>query len=308
VIAEWLSTVGAGWLVDGLPWIGVTVFAMLNIATVRATWDGTAGMSPVTWTIWLALNAVALASLVGIGGWTPAAAQLVPVTVVCAVVSVGAVVRYRDAEPGVAWQWKVDVACGVGAVASLAALLVASDETALVLTIVTDAVAAIPTLTMAWWPSKEAPVPTTPFTSIAILAACTLVAGPADWWQTAYPLYLLGLGVAGTAVIVARRRVAEPAPMLDEVTARDTLARRPTPPEVTDRLPDAALLLHLIPAELHHERYLPAAVVANVVGRAWQHGHRTAAQHPSAAVRDPLGVWPGPVRVRDGGHEYVTFR
>jgi hypothetical protein len=99
--------------------------------------------------------------------------------------------------------------CGVGAAASLLVLLFAADRAALVLTIVTDAIAAVPTVTMAWWPSRDRPVPTAPYLSVAFAAVCTLLGGPADVWQIAYPAYLVVLGLVMAGIIIARRDMAE---------------------------------------------------------------------------------------------------
>jgi len=267
VIADWLTAVGAGWLVVGLPWIAATTFALANIDTVRGTWSGEYGSSPTTWTIWAVLSGVALAAQLGLGGWTPAAALLVPITVICALVAGGALYRYRDAVPGVAWQWRVDVACALGAIASLALLLLSSGRTALVLTIVTDAIAAVPTVTMAWWPSREQPVPVAPYVSVGAAAICTLAAAPDDLWQWAYPGYLLLLGITMTVIILTRRRTLGPAePVLDAALGADPLGLTPArplrpppqwPERTTDRMlppwwrtPHADALARLVPADL----------------------------------------------------------
>lgn len=267
MIADWLTTVGAGWLVAGLPWIAATVFVLVNVDTVRGTWTGEYGSSPTSWTIWAVLSGVALAAQLGLGGWTPAAALLAPVTAVCAGIAAAAIYRYKDAVPGVSWQWRVDVVCAVGAIVSLALLLLSSGRTALVLTILTDAIAAVPTVTMAWWPSREQPVPTAPYVSIAAAAVCTLAAAPADVWQIAYPAYLFVLGVAMTVIITTRRRTLKPVvPVLDAAVADDPLRLTPArplrpPPRWTDRTtermlppwwrsPHADALARLVPTDL----------------------------------------------------------
>src|SRR6476646_4457283 len=230
MIADWLTVHGLGWLVAGLPWIGATVLTQANIPTMR----NPRGNSPVTWTIWAALSAFAITAQVQMGGWTAAAILLVPVTGVATVIAVGALVHYRDAEPGVPWQRYVDRVCAAGAAASLAALVLADDPGAtLVLTLVTDIIAPIPPITMAWWPSPEAPVPTTPYISVAISAGCTLAAASGDIWQLLYPIYLVVLGVGMTAIIVARRPFGDdrrpPGDWLDPAAGRPLRS----PPEWT---------------------------------------------------------------------------
>jgi hypothetical protein len=229
MIADWLTGHGLAWLVAGLPWVGATWLTQANIPTVRETWRGTIGSSVVTWGIWAALSLIALIAQLQMGGWTPAAVLLVPVTGIAFGVAVGAAVRYKDQQPGVPWQWRVDAAAGAGAGLSLVALLLVDEpRAALLLTILTDVIAAIPTITMAWWPSTEQPVPTTPYTSVAISAACTLAAASGDLWQVLYPIYLVALGVGMATIIVLRRPHADP-PSDDWLDPRNGRPLRPPP-------------------------------------------------------------------------------
>jgi putative transposase len=260
--------------------VGATVMVMANVDSVRDTWRGTAGSSPITWGIWSVLGFTALLAQLSIGGWTAAAVLLVPVFGVATAVAAGAIARYRSAEPGAPWQYWVDLSCGVLAALSFLVLLFLSDRAALIMTIVTDALAAIPTITMAWWPSRERPVPTAPFISVAVSALCTLAATPPDLYQRAYPLYLVVLGVTMTGIIIVRRnRVPEvisldprvpkrPAPnLLAEATTRQTV-----PPWA--RSPHAAALHRLVPPDLMWQTDVPAWRVVAMTEHLYTAGHR----------------------------------
>lgn len=251
MIADWLTGLGLGWLVAGLPWVGATVLAQANLTTVRDTWRGTSGNSPVTWSIWAVLSAIALWAQLSIGGWTAAAVLLVPVTGVCVGVAAGALYRYRDAEPGVWWQYRVDRVCAAGSTLALITMLLVADRPAIVLTVVTDAIAAVPAATMAWWPSRDRPVPYTPFVSVAVAAVCTIAAAPADAWQVLYPAYLIGLGLAMVAIIRYGRAAlpAAAADLADVVAVDDPLRWPPTglrPPPTWPDEPSGAAPLPLV--------------------------------------------------------------
>jgi hypothetical protein len=261
-MGAWLDAAGLGWLLVGLPWVAATVLGWGNIDTVIGTWRGREGSSPVTWTMWAVLGAVALVSQLAVGGWTAAAILLVPITAVATAVAAGAWLRYRDAQPGLPWQWKVDLGCSLGTLAALTVLLAVDGKPALVLAVVTDLIAAVPAATMALWPDPGRPMTPRPFITLVVAASCTMLAAPPDFWQLLYPLGQLVLGLTMIALIVIGRPRAD-IPPVDEDPLRLTPARplRP-PPEhwmewTTDRRrppwrhnPHALDLARLVPPDL----------------------------------------------------------
>jgi hypothetical protein len=106
-------------------------------------------------------------------------------------VAVGAVHARRFAPPAeeFSWQRKVDIVCAVGAGLALVALLFSTGRQALVLTIITDGIAAIPTYTAAYRQPRS--LPTAPFTAGAVSAVLTLAAAPSWGFDDAgYAVYL----------------------------------------------------------------------------------------------------------------------
>jgi hypothetical protein len=262
-MGPWLEALGLGWLLVGLPWIGATVMAVGNIDPIVNTWRGREGASPVTWCMWTVLGVIALVSQVQLGGWTAAAMLLVVITVVAAAYAGGALLRYRDAEPGVPWQRRVDIACGIGTLASLALLLAVDGKPALVLTVITDGIAAIPAVTMALWPSPQRPMSVRPFVTVGVSALCTILAAPMDVWQILYPAYLLALGVVMSVTIWVRRPLADVAAVVDDdpLRLRPDRPLRPAPELWTEftterrrppwwRSPHAAELAELVPPDI----------------------------------------------------------
>ena len=85
------------------------------------------------------------------------------------------------------------------------ALLLSSAEKAITLTIITDAIAAVPTAVMAWrHPGSQ---PRMMFFWVAISCGLTILAGghPERLIDVAYPLYVFLLDAAILAIIVVRQ-------------------------------------------------------------------------------------------------------
>jgi hypothetical protein len=140
---------------------------------------------------------------------------------------------------GVSWQRHVDRVCAVGAAAAFAALLISTAETAILLTIVTDLVAAIPTVTVAWRQPHTQPV--WMFFGIAVYTGLSTLAGqtPDRLIEVAYLLYVFGLGTAMVTVIFIREAWLDgrPIPALPSATYRNRSRprRQYSQPDVTHR-------------------------------------------------------------------------
>lgn len=298
-----------GWpalLTTALPILGVAVLIVANISNIAGTWSGRWGTSPVTWGIWTVLGWVGLVAQVRMDG-VIGAVLLVPVALTSTAVFAGTIKirvdvhRGRRAAPpvdGVSWQRWIDRVCTVGGVAALAALVVSSGQDAMRLTILTDAIAAVPTITLGW--RKPQSQPWEPFLGAAASAVCTLAVVP-EWSleQAGYAAYLLVMGFLLAAVIVVRRWVKsapEPAPAVPELVR----------PLAADHITE------LVPPEMRHRKFLPIRVVEWLMGLAWQDGHRAGL----ADIAPPLHLRPGWVDFADlraqaaalNGHKITTPR
>lgn len=286
--AEWLATVR---LVDVLPWVGAAVMVAANIDNVRGTWTGRWGSSPVTWGIWALLGWVAFAAQVSLGGGPaallelrdPASMLLLLAAGTATAVAAGALYQLRRHGPRadeVAWQRRVNQACTVGGLISLQLLLIASDATALLLTIVTDIIAATPTFTLAWTRPQDQPV--VPFAGVAVASVCTVLASDWSVWQVLYPTYLIVVTLGITVLITVRRaRAADPVVPQDWPPKPVPVLRAGSPADDTTedvvplwaRSPHAAALRKLIPADLLPHTAVPARRVLDVVETAYIAGH-----------------------------------
>ena len=147
----------------------MVVLVAANIDNIHGTWAGRWGSSLASWTIWAALGWVGFAAQLQLGA-TVGAMLLAPVAAVSTAVAVGALRARRFAPPPdeVSWQRTVDIVCAIGAALALAALVTSTGRQALLLTIVTDAIAAIPTDTAAY--REPDSLPMAPFTAGAASA------------------------------------------------------------------------------------------------------------------------------------------
>ncbi len=217
MVAPWLAELGFEWIALILPIVGMVVLVAANIDNIVGTWQGRWGSSLASWTVWAALGWVGLAAQLQLGAMV-GALLLAPVAAVSTAVAVGALRARRFAPPPeeVSWQRTVDIVCGVGAALALAALVISTGRQALVLTIVTDAIAAIPTYTAAY--RQPDSLPTAPFTAGAASAVLTLAAAPSWGFDDAgYAVYLYVM-CRGLVWLIRRRRNA-PAAAPAEATA-----------------------------------------------------------------------------------------
>ncbi len=209
MVAPWLAEQGLGWIALVLPIVGMVVLVAANIDNIVGTWQGRWGSSMASWTIWAALGWVGFAAQLELGA-TVGALLLAPVAAVSTAVAVGAVRARRFAPPPdeVSWQRRVDIVCAIGAALALAALVTSTGRQALVLTIVTDAIAAIPTYTAAY--RQPDSLPTAPFTAGAASAVLTLAAAPSWGFDDAgYAVYLYVM-CRGLVWLIRWRRAAPP--------------------------------------------------------------------------------------------------
>ena len=145
---------------------------------------------------------------------------LAPVAVVSTAVAVGALRARRFAPPPdeVSWQRTVDIVCAIGAALALAALVTSTGRQALLLTIVTDAIAAIPTYTAAY--REPDSLPTAPFTAGAASAVLALAAAPSWGFDDAgYAVYLYVM-CRGLVWLIRWRRAAQAAAPVELVSSR----------------------------------------------------------------------------------------
>ena len=219
MVAPWLAEQGLGWIALVLPIVGMVVLVAANIDNITGTWAGRWGSSLASWTIWAALGWVGFAAQLQLGA-TVGAMLLAPVAAVSTAVAVGALRARRFAPPPeeVSWQRTVDIICAIGAALALAALVTATGRQALLLTIVTDAIAAIPTYTAAY--REPDSLPTAPFTAGAASAVLTLAAAPSWGFDDAgYAVYLYVM-CRGLVWLIRRRRAARAAAPVELVSSR----------------------------------------------------------------------------------------
>jgi hypothetical protein len=219
MVAPWLAEQGLGWIAFVLPIVGMVVLVAANIDNIAGTWAGRWGSSLASWTIWAALGWVGFAAQLQLGA-TVGAMLLAPVAAVSTAVAVGALRARRFAPPPdeVSWQRTVDIVCAIGAALALAALVTSTGRQALLLTIVTDAIAAIPTYTAAY--REPDSLPTAPFTAGAASAVLTLAAAPSWGFDDAgYAVYLYVM-CRGLVWLIRWRRAAQAAAPADLVPAR----------------------------------------------------------------------------------------
>jgi len=161
------------------------------------TWQvarGKVPASPVTWTAWAALGVVALISIAKLGDpvATVQAAVLGASAALMAAAAGWARLRgNQSAANGVSWQRYVDWACGVGALIAFVALLRAGPEAAIWLTIATDLIAFIPTITMAYRDPHDQPW--LMFAAVAVSTGLTIIAAapPDQFVDVVYLVYVV---------------------------------------------------------------------------------------------------------------------
>jgi hypothetical protein len=213
MVAPWLAEQGLGWMALVLPILGMVVLVVANIDNIVGTWQGRWGSSLASWAIWAALGWVGFAAQLQMGAFV-GAMLLAPVAAVSTAVAIGALRARRFAPPPeeFSWQRRVDIVCAIGAGLALVALLFSTGRQALVLTIVTDAIAAIPTYMAAY--RQPDSLPTAPFTAGAVSAVLTLAAAPSWGFDDAgYAVYLYVMCRGLVWLIRSRRAALENAPV-----------------------------------------------------------------------------------------------
>ena len=222
MVAPWLAEQGLGWIALVLPVVGIVLLVVASIDNIVGTWQGRWGSSLASWSIWAALGWVGLAAQIQLGAIV-GAMLLLPIAAVSTAVAVSAVRARRIAPPveEFSWQRTVDIVCAIGAALALVALVFSTGRQALVLTIVTDAIAAIPTYMAAY--RQPASLPTAPFTAGAVSAVLTLAAAPSWGFDDAgYAVYLYVM-CRGLVWLMRWRAAA-----LEKVPAEPAAARLPT--------------------------------------------------------------------------------
>ena len=222
MVAPWLAEQGLGWIALVLPIVGMVLLVVASIDNIVGTWQGRWGSSLASWAIWAALGWVGLAAQIQLGAIV-GAMLLLPIAAVSTAVAVGAAHARRFAPPAeeFPWQRKVDIVCAVGAGLALVALLFSTGRQALVLTIITDGIAAIPTYTAAYREPRS--LPTAPFTAGAVSAVLTLAAAPSWGFDDAgYAVYLYVM-CRGLVWLMRRRTAA-----LEKAPAEAAPVRLPT--------------------------------------------------------------------------------
>jgi hypothetical protein len=190
VVAPWLAEQGLGWIALVLPIVGMVLLVVASIDNIVGTWQGRWGSSLASWAIWAALGWVGLAAQIQLGAIV-GAMLLLPIAAVSTAVAVSALRARRFAPPveEFSWQRTVDIVCAIGAALALVALVFSTGRQALVLTIITDGIAAIPTYMAAY--RQPGSLPTAPFTAGAVSAVLTLAAAPSWGFDDAgYAVYL----------------------------------------------------------------------------------------------------------------------
>jgi hypothetical protein len=222
VVAPWLAEQGLGWIALVLPVVGMVLLVVASIDNIVGTWQGRWGSSLASWAIWAALGWVGLAAQIELGAIV-GAMLLLPIAVVSTAVAVSALRARRFAPPveEFSWQRTVDIVCAIGAALALVALVFSTGRQALVLTIITDAIAAVPTYMAAY--RQPGSLPTAPFTAGAVSAVLTLAAAPSWGFDDAgYAVYLYVM-CRGLVWLMRWRPAA-----LEKAPAEPAAARLPT--------------------------------------------------------------------------------
>lgn len=189
--------------------LAASVIATLAVVpAVVATARGVIWSSPVTWTGWAALNLVALWAQVEMGG--PALITLTGVLAVGAaamavVACWAAATRRAPPRDAPTWQRHVDWWCAIGAASAFTALRFSSAEAAIALTVLTDAIASVPTVVAAWRTPHVQPL--WAYFGVAVASALAILAGgpPSRLIEVTYLLYVFTQQAALTGIVLGRQ-------------------------------------------------------------------------------------------------------
>jgi DNA-binding beta-propeller fold protein YncE len=219
-----------------LPIVGALVLVGVGAGYIRAVARGDVRPNRVTWGIWSLSGWVAVVAQVSEGVGMP-----VLLAFLVALVPSGVAIATFLAPPGVpdpelTWQPVVNRVCAAGSAVALAARFATSGSTALLLAVVVDAVAGLPTITQDWRRPHEDSL--LPWLGGLFSALCTLAALPAfTWIDAGWALYFGTLCLLVSAVLLVRRRIVAPsAPAGDaptgplRIVAPDDVAPAIVPP------------------------------------------------------------------------------
>jgi len=241
--AVWLVFViipepGQGFTWPGWSWSAagtVAAAVVCAVAVLPGSWVAAHGafyVSPVTWSTWAVLGVVAFAAQLEFGGAAPIllCAVLGFSAIAMAVVAVGTALRGRALLGGgpapdrdaLWWQPYMDAVCAALALAAFVFMWLATADTAILLTILTDAIAAVPTVVVAWRTPRDQPAGM--YCGVAVSSGLAVVAAagsaPVRLLDVSYPLYVFCLGTTLAAVIEGRRWwLTRPAPAPAPVVA-----------------------------------------------------------------------------------------
>lgn len=188
-----------------LVFLGAALSLAGSLRYVQLTLRGRTRPNRVTWFLWAAAPLIGFAAQLDGGVGLPAVLTL-SIGIGPALIFLSSFVN-RDAY----WQvTRFDLGCGAVSVLALVVWLSLEDPTtAVVVAMLADLVAGVPTIRKAWRePGTEAPAPFLLAGGNGAIALATL-----DTWEVAswvFPVYIVVLGWGVTAVLVTRGRVVAP--------------------------------------------------------------------------------------------------
>jgi YVTN family beta-propeller protein len=196
-----------------LGFLGALITVALSVPYAVAAWRGEIRPSWATWSIWTTTTGIAAAAGL-LSGSTVGSVVAAAAFVRCSLTLVATLVaaarrrahRLREPDPaapaGRDLQWWIDRVCGSICAVTLVAWAVTGDPVvAIVLAIVTDLVAAVPTYLLAWQRQEQ---PGT-YAGAFVNAACTvLILRERTFVERAYPIYELLLTATITTVVLVR--------------------------------------------------------------------------------------------------------
>ena len=193
------ARVGTRMLSENVIWIAAAVNVLGDGGYLVAALRRRVAPNPVTWGLWSATAWIAFLGQRAEGVGAPALLTL-------SVALVPSLIFLASLRAGAGWRiGRLDVACGVLSVLGLVAWqLTTSGAAALALSIVADALAAVPTVVKAHRaPHTEA---AGPYVACVVSAGLTLATlTTLDFSTAAYAIYLLILGIVMCALVVGRR-------------------------------------------------------------------------------------------------------
>ncbi len=180
--------------------LGVLCTTVQALPYVLAVWQGKAKPNIVSWSTWTLLTAIGAAAAFANGNWRVGLVIAANCLATTSIVVVG--LRRGYAKMG----W-LDGACQVLALAGLVSWpLLHSAAIAVVMTVIVDAIALIPTLHHAWRSPREEVWLSYAVAGLGSVFALLAVAEP-NIEGLAYPIYLIIADVSVVAIILGRRHL-----------------------------------------------------------------------------------------------------